>query len=168
MDATIVLELHYPSNWAFEGEADVLWCEGANGAEKSYGTLAQGGNMQRETYEGHSWVVREMRSREVLSTILARRPPDGGRYQVVTIGADGGPDPLRAALWAMGRTPREPLVKAVGVLTKLLENVARAAGAKVPQPPQLQRHHPIHARRAGRAGAAFVRRLRAGAARRPA
>ena len=40
MADTIVLELHYPSNWAYEGEVDVLWCEGANGAERSYGFLA--------------------------------------------------------------------------------------------------------------------------------
>eukprot|EP00966_Prymnesium_polylepis_P332066 7387602-Prymnesium_polylepis.1 len=123
---SIILELHYPSNWSFEGVADVLWCEGANGGERSYGNIAQGAHLQQETFEGHSWVVRELQSREVLSTIVARRPTDGNRYHVVTIGADGGPDPLRAALWAMGRAPREPLVKAVATLTKLLENICRA------------------------------------------
>ena len=46
----ISLELHYPANWAYEGEVEVLWSEG-NGAERSYGRLSQGATMVRETFE---------------------------------------------------------------------------------------------------------------------
>ena len=46
------MELHFPSNWACEGEVDVLYVDGVTGAETSYGTLAQGKSMTRETYPG--------------------------------------------------------------------------------------------------------------------
>ena len=49
----MTLELHYPSNWAYEGEVDVLYCDPNNGAETSYGRLSQGQVMVRETYPGH-------------------------------------------------------------------------------------------------------------------
>ena len=57
MATLMTLELHYPTNWAYEGEVDVLYCDGSS--EMSYGRLAQGQTMSRETYEGHRWAVRE-------------------------------------------------------------------------------------------------------------
>ena len=57
MATLMTLELHYPTNWAYEGEVDVLYCDGSS--ETSYGRLAQGQTMSRETYEGHRWAVRE-------------------------------------------------------------------------------------------------------------
>ena len=122
MDQLMTLELHYPANWAYEGEVDVLYSNG-NG-ETSYGKLAQGQTMSRDTYPGHRWVVREAASRELLMSIVASRPAGGtAQPQLVTIGSDGGLDPLKAAVWRMGRAPREPLLKATEVLLKLLRNV---------------------------------------------
>ena len=154
MATLMTLELHYPTNWAYEGEVDVLYCDGSS--EMSYGRLAQGQTMSRETYEGHRWAVREANnpnpkpdssahpspspnpnpnpnsnpnpsqaaSRELLMSIVAARPAGGGAQpQRVTIGSDGGLDPLKAAVWRMGRAPREPLLKATEVLLKLLRNV---------------------------------------------
>ena len=62
MATLMTLELHYPTNWAYEGEVDVLYCDGSS--ETSYGRLAQGQTMSRETYEGHRWAIREAASRE--------------------------------------------------------------------------------------------------------
>jgi|EP00908_Phaeocystis_cordata_P006770 hypothetical protein len=121
MTELMTLELHYPSNWAYEGEVDVLYCDPNNGAETSYGRLSQGQVMVRETYPGHRWVVRESTSRELLMNIVASRP--GAGPHTVTIGSDGGLDPLKAAIWRMGRAPREVLLKANGVLLKLLQNI---------------------------------------------
>ena len=57
-------------------------------------------------------------------SVVAARPAGGGAQpQRVTIGSDGGLDPLKAAVWRMGRAPREPLLKATEVLLKLLRNV---------------------------------------------
>ena len=75
MDQLMTLELHYPANWAYEGEVDVLYSNG-NG-ETSYGKLAQGQTMSRDTYPGHQWVVREAASRELLMSIVASRPAGG-------------------------------------------------------------------------------------------
>ena len=56
-------------------------------------------------------------SRELLMSVVATRPAGGGAQpQRVTIGSDGGLDPLKAAVWRMGRAPREPLLKATEVL----------------------------------------------------
>ena len=55
MAELMTLELHFPSNWSFEGTVDVLYVDGASGSERSYGTLAQGSYMTRETYPGHRW-----------------------------------------------------------------------------------------------------------------
>ena len=50
-------------------------------------------------------------------SVVATRPAGGGAQpQRVTIGSDGGLDPLKAAVWRMGRAPREPLLKATEVL----------------------------------------------------
>ena len=95
------LELHFPSNWSFEGTVDVLYVDAATGDEKSYGTLSQGSYMTRETYPGHRWNVRETTSRELLMTVVATAP-EGATPQIVTIGADGGLDPVKAATWSMG------------------------------------------------------------------
>ena len=122
---TMTLELHYPPNWSYEGEVDVLYVDTNTRGETSYGRLAQGGTMLRETYEGHIWVMREAVSRELIMSVVAQKPAAGTGPQLVTVGSDGGLDPLRAALWRMGRAPREPLLKACGVLLKLLQNVAR-------------------------------------------
>ena len=122
MAELMTLELHYPTNWAYEGEVDVLYSDGSG--EMSYGRLAQGQTMSRETYPGHRWVVREAASRELLMSIVSARPAGGGAQpQCITIGSDGGLDPLKAAVWRMGRAPREPLLKATEVLLKLLQNV---------------------------------------------
>ena len=45
MASLMTLELHFPSNWACEGTVDVLYVDGGNNFEKSYGTLAQGQHM---------------------------------------------------------------------------------------------------------------------------
>ena len=103
----MVLELHFPSNWAHEGTVEVLYVDGEN--ERSYGTLAQGAYMTRETYPGHRWNVRESVSRELLMSIVAAPPAP----HIVKIGADGGRDPVKAAVWRMGQAPREPLLAAV-------------------------------------------------------
>jgi len=122
MAVLMTLELHYPVNWAYEGEVDVLYSDGSG--EMSYGRLAQGQTMSRDTYPGHQWVVREAASRELLMSIVAARPAGSATQpQCITIGSDGGLDPLKAAVWRMGRAPREPLLKATDVLLKLLRNV---------------------------------------------
>ena len=69
MATLMTLELHYPTNWAYEGEVDVLYCDGSS--ETSYGRLAQGQTMSRETYEGHRWAVREARITLTLTLTLA-------------------------------------------------------------------------------------------------
>ena len=75
----------------------------------SYGKLAQGQTMSRDTYPGHRWVVREAASRELLMSIISARPAGGGGLpQCITIGSDGGLDPLRAAVWRMGRARNSP------------------------------------------------------------
>ena len=121
------LELHYPSNWAYEGTVDILYVDGAS--EKSYGTLVQGGTHTQQTFPGHRWHVRERTSRELLAVITAERPAAGGAGmpQVVTIGgADAGErDPLRAALWQMGKSPHERLLPAVATLNKIVSNVLK-------------------------------------------
>jgi len=113
------LSFHYPSNWSFEGTVDLLWCDGSS--ERSYGKLQQGGQATRETYIGHRWCVREDASRELLLSIVV-----GQEDQLVTIGAEASLDPLRGALWQMGRAPREPLLKACGALLRLLQNIDRS------------------------------------------
>ena len=115
MAELMTLELHYPTNWAYEGEVDVLYSDGSGElsyghrpalalgpwpltlnpepdpwtpwcphgelqshdgcthllrllhltGEMSYGKLAQGQTMSRDTYPGHRWVVREAASREL-------------------------------------------------------------------------------------------------------
>ena len=65
------LELHYATNWAYEGQVDVLYVDTGTGGEKSYGQLAQGSYMTRETYAGHTWNVREVGSRELLMSVVA-------------------------------------------------------------------------------------------------
>ena len=125
MASLMTLELHFPSNWACEGTVDVLYVDGGNSSEKSYGTLAQGQHMVRETYPGHRWNVREFVSRELLMSIIAAAPSGGGA-QVVSIFPTYAHDPLRSALWTMGKAPREPLLKAVDLLTKILQNVLKA------------------------------------------
>ncbi|KAL1507946.1 hypothetical protein AB1Y20_007550 [Prymnesium parvum] len=124
MESVVTLEFHFPSSWAFEGTVDVLWCDRGN--EVSYGRLSQGSSMPRDTYEGHTWLVREAISREVVCAVVARRPDAPGRPQLVTIGAHDGSDPLRTAVCALGRAPHELLVQSVPVLSKLLENICRA------------------------------------------
>ena len=122
MASLVTLEVHYPYNWACEGTADLLYCDAATG-EKSYGSISQGSSKQQETYPGHQWSIREMRSRQLLSSIIAREQNDGGP-QVVMIGEEHrGRDPLQDAVWQMGRAQREPLLKAVELLLKLLGNV---------------------------------------------
>ena len=139
MTELMTLELHYPSNWAYEGEVDVLYCDPNNGAETSYGRLSQGQVMVRETYPGHRWVVRESTSRELLMNIVASRP--GAGPHTVTIGSDGGLDPLKAAIWRMGRAPREVLLKANGVLRppSLLGHCEPIAAAQLPAPRPMMR-----------------------------
>ena len=90
MAELMTLELHCPTNWAYEGEVDVLYSDGSG--EMSYGRLAQGQTMSRDTYPGHRWVVREASSRELLMSIVASRPA-GGQRQIITINSDGGLDP---------------------------------------------------------------------------
>tara|TARA_B110001452_G_scaffold265469_1_gene270175 strand:+ start:101 stop:1102 length:1002 start_codon:yes stop_codon:yes gene_type:complete len=121
-DQLMVMELHYPNNWAYEGEVEVLYADPNSGAETSYGRLAQGQTMARETFPGHRWVVREAASREMLMSVVAR-PTGTPQPQLVTVGSDGGLDPLKAAVWRMGRAPREVLLKANGVLLKLMQNL---------------------------------------------
>ena len=118
--AAMTLVLHFPSNWAFEGSVDVLYIE-PGGAERSYGTLVQGGTRTQQTYAGHRWAIRESASRELLMTVVAAAA--AVTDQVVTIGSDPGVDPLKAAVWRMGTAPHEPLLQAVGTLTRVLGNV---------------------------------------------
>jgi hypothetical protein len=120
------MEMVFPSNWSFEGEVDICYVDASTGAEKSYGTLAQGKTKTQETFAGHCWNVRESRSRELLVSFVASQPP-GNAPMVVTIGADGaGLDPLKASLWRMGRAPREPLLAATTALLKVLSNVIKS------------------------------------------
>lgn len=121
-DQVMVMELHYPSNWAYEGEVEVLYADPNSGAEASYGRLAQGQTMARETFPGHRWVVREAASRELLMSVVAR-PTGTALPQIVTVGSDVGLDPLKAAIWRMGRAPREVLLKVNDVLLKVMQNV---------------------------------------------
>lgn len=117
------MELHYANNWAFEGTIDVLYVDSATGDEKSYGTLAQGSYMTRETFAGHTWNVRESTSRELLMSVVATAPSAVGVPQIVHIGADGGLDPIKAAVWRMGQAPREPLLACTSILARVLGNV---------------------------------------------
>ena len=59
----MTLELHFPTNWACEGNVEILYLDAGTQSEKSYGRLAQGETMARETYPGHRWMVRESSSR---------------------------------------------------------------------------------------------------------
>ena len=122
--ALMNLELHYATNWAYEGQVDVLYVDTGTGGEKSYGQLAQGSYMTRETYAGHTWNVREVGSRELLMSVVAKPNPAGGP-QIVQIGSEASLDPLKAAVWRMGRAPREPLLAAVGTLSRILTNVIK-------------------------------------------
>ena len=115
------LELHFPNNWSFEGTVDVLYVDTASGEERSYGSLAQGAYMTRQTYAGHVWNMRESSSRQLLMSVTADER--NGALQLVTIGADGGLDPMREAVWRMGKAPREPLLAAVSVLRRVLSNI---------------------------------------------
>lgn len=119
--ALVTLELFFPTNWACEGSVDLLYVDGASGVESSYGTLAQGGSLRQETYEGHRWNLREIASRELLMSLVAEAPAAGGP-QVVQVGAQHL-DPIKEACWRMGQAPREPLIKATGLLLKILGNV---------------------------------------------
>lgn len=121
----MTLEIHFPSNWAYEGTVDVLYLDPTTKIEKSYGTLSQGSYMLRETFNGHRWMIREQMSRELLMSVAASQPAGGGP-QIVTVGSDGGLDPLKASLWRMGGAPREPLLKTVEMLLKVLGNVLKA------------------------------------------
>ena len=76
--ALVTLELFFPTNWACEGSVDLLYVDGASGVESSYGTLAQGGSLRQETYEGHRWNLREIASRELLMSLVAEAPAAGG------------------------------------------------------------------------------------------
>ena len=105
---------------------ELLYVEAGSGKEMSYGRLAQGKNKVQETYPGHRWNIRECSSRELLQSIVAR--PTGGGPQLITVGSDGGIDPLKAAMWRVGQSPREPLLKACGVLLKVLQNIAQTPG----------------------------------------
>jgi hypothetical protein len=125
MSQLMTLELTLAPNWAYEGTVDVCYVE-ASGSERSYGTLAQGSTMNRETYSGHLWHVREHNSRELLMSIRAQLPADGSVYQRAVIGAnDDGLDPLRSAMWLMGRAPRERLLAAVSILIRVVGNVLK-------------------------------------------
>ena len=106
------LELHFPNNWSFEGTVDVLYVDATSGEERSYGSLAQGAYMTRQTYSGHVWNMRESSSRQLLMSVTA--DARNGALQLVTIGADGGLDPMREAVWRMGKAPREPLLRLLG------------------------------------------------------
>ena len=75
----MTLELHYPSNWAYEGTVDICYVDG--NAEKSYGQLQQGSYMSRETYAGHRWhmIVRARTGALAFGSNINRRfpPPPG-------------------------------------------------------------------------------------------
>ena len=120
--AMMVVELHMPTNWAYEGTVDVLYVDAVSGKETSYGSLAQGSYMTRETFPGHTWNVRESTSRELLMSAVAT-PTTDGTPQIVRIGADGGLDPVKAAVWRMGQAPREPLLACTSILARVFANV---------------------------------------------
>ena len=126
MSTLMTLELHFPSNWACEGSVDVLYLDTATGNERSYGQLSQGAMpMLRETYPGHTWIVRENVSRELLMSIVAS-PPAGGGPQIVSIGGSSDTkDPLKASVFSLGKAPRELLLKTVELLSKVLANVLK-------------------------------------------
>jgi hypothetical protein len=125
--AKLVVEFHFPSNWSAEGSVDVLYSDPLSGGETSYGTLTQGATKRQETYEGHLWLLREAVSRELLLSIVARKPEGGGDMpMLVTVGYTAevlNTNPLRAAVWRMGQAPREPLLKASSLLLRILSNI---------------------------------------------
>lgn len=126
MSTLMTMELHFPSNWACEGSADVLYLDATTSTEHSYGTLSQGGMpMVRETYPGHTWIVRESVSRELLMSVVASAPAGGGP-QIVSIGSIETLDPLKASVFSLGKAQREPLLKTVKLLSKVLTNVLKA------------------------------------------
>lgn len=128
MATLMTLELHFATNWSFEGTVDILYVDGSTGREQSYGSLAQGAYMSRETYPGHRWNARETKSRDLLMTVVATPASDNSALpHIVTIGADDrGLDPVKAATWRMGRSPREPLLACAATLSKILGNVLKA------------------------------------------
>ena len=116
----VTLEFHFSNNWSHEGEAVVYYC---GDSEQEYGRVVQGATYTQQTYVGHRWRVREARSRVILHEVVAQ---PASTVTIVEVGAaPPAHDPLRAALWRMGKAPREPLVKAAATLTKLLENAKR-------------------------------------------
>ena len=123
MAALMRVEFTFPSNWCYEGTVDLLYVDPGTNMETSYGVLAQNTTRVQETYEGHCWLLREQASRELLMSIVARRPPAGQDAQHVTVRSDSA-DPVRAALWRMGQAAREPLLKACGLLLKILANIS--------------------------------------------
>ena len=58
-------------------------------------------------------------------------PTATGLPHIVTVGAEGGLDPLKSALWRMGRAPREPLLAAVSVLSRVVANILQPPWAFV-------------------------------------
>ena len=125
MEATaepITLDLLYPSNWSAEGSVELLYLDASSGAETSYGELAQGGSKSQESFVGHRWLLREKTSRELLMSVVAARAPDGSRFQHVVVRSDCA-DPLRAAVWRLGSSPREVLLPTSALLIKIVSNI---------------------------------------------
>jgi len=121
MAALLTMEMHFPSNWSAEGSVDVVYLDTSSGAESSYGSLAQGATMNRETYEGHRWLLREATSRELLMSVVARFT-DGRPFQHIIVQSDSA-DPLKSALWRMGQSPRELLLPTCELLLKVMSNI---------------------------------------------
>ena len=120
------VELSFRANWYHEGEVDILWCDGGSGTEKSYGTLAQGGTMVRETYEGHRWHARGVSSRALVDALVCTRPSDDGPQRWDIGGTPTRLDPVQASLWRLGRAPRERALGACTRLEKIISNILRA------------------------------------------
>uniref|UniRef100_A0A6S9R9A3 PUB domain-containing protein n=2 Tax=Chrysotila carterae TaxID=13221 RepID=A0A6S9R9A3_CHRCT len=126
-DLLVTMRFVFPRNQALEQRAQLLWCDDSGARrEQFYADIAQGGELEQLSHQGHRWVLREAASRELLLSVTARLPAGGGgSVQYIVIAADGGAvtDPLRAALWRMGTSPREHLTVVCPTLLKLVNNI---------------------------------------------
>lgn len=122
--STVLLELSFPSNWYHEAEADVLYVDDRTSSETSYCTIRQGVHVEQQTYPGHRWRARAKASRQLLGETVVATVPAGAPPHRLVVGGTPPRDasPATAAGWHLGQAAREPLLRAVATLLKILGN----------------------------------------------
>ena len=124
--AATLLELSFPPNWWLEAEAEILWVDEGSGREQGYGKITQGAHKQQETFGGHRWRLRGKGSRELLGETVVAPSAPGGPPHTLVAGAKAPHAPAEAACWKLGTAAREPLLRALTTLLKVVGNAARS------------------------------------------